>query len=77
MAWKHLHITGPLWGETTSHQWIHFTRSQQCGAFMISSLSGCTRTTEHSGEVPNMGDPIWIWPSGGPAVFLTQSTLLW
>ena len=23
-----------------------------------------------------MDDPIWIWPSGGPAVFSTQSALL-
>ena len=23
-----------------------------------------------------MGDPIWIWPSGGPVVFSTQSALL-
>ena len=52
-------------------------KGHQCGPFSISSLSGCTRTVEHSVEVLNMGDPIWIWPSGGPAVFSTPSALLW
>ena len=49
---------------------------QQCGDFGISSLSSCTRTVEDSVEVPSRGDPIWIWPIGGPAVFSTQSALL-
>ena len=31
---------------------------------------------EHCVEVLSMGDPIWIWHSGGPAVFATESALL-
>ena len=71
-----LHIPGPLSGESTNHRWIPLTKSQQWAPFRISSFSGCTRLVEHSVEVPSMGDPIRIWPSGGPALFSTQSALL-
>ena len=29
------HIVGPLWGESTGHQWIPFTKDQQCRPFMF------------------------------------------
>ena len=71
-----MHITGPLCGESTNHWWIPVTKGQQWGDFRMYSMSGCTRTVEHNAEVPSMGGSIWIWPSGGPAVFSTQPALL-
>ena len=69
-------FTGPLWGESTTHRWILITKGHQCGAFWISSLLSCTRTVEHSVELPSMVDPIWMRPGCGLAVFSTQSALL-
>ena len=60
----------PVIGEYPSRRANHV---QLSGLF---SLSGCTRTVEHGIEVPCIGDPNWIWPSGGPAVLSTLSALL-
>ena len=27
-TWEHFHVTGPLWGESTGHQWIPLTKHQ-------------------------------------------------
>ena len=32
MTWTHFHITGPLWGESISHQWFPLTKGLWCGA---------------------------------------------
>ena len=29
------HITGPLWGESTSHRWIPLTKGRWCRAFIL------------------------------------------
>ena len=44
---------------------------------MISSLSGCTGTVEHSVDVPVGVTPFVYGQVVCPAVFPTQSTLLW
>ena len=28
IQWKHFHVTGPLWGESTGHRWIPPTKDQ-------------------------------------------------
>ena len=28
IKWKQFHVTGPLWGESTSYQWIPLTKGQ-------------------------------------------------
>ena len=33
-----LHVTGPLWGESTSHQWLSHHKAQWCWALMFSSI---------------------------------------
>ena len=35
-------ITGPLWGESISHQWICLTKGQWSGVLMFSLMWGCT-----------------------------------
>ena len=37
MSWhgSTFHIAGPLWGESTDHQWIPLTKGQWCGALMF------------------------------------------
>ena len=27
IKWKHVHLTGPLWGESTAHRWIPLTKA--------------------------------------------------
>ena len=27
IKWKHFHVTGPLWGESTGHRWIPLTKA--------------------------------------------------
>ena len=44
MSWRHhciktFHITGPLWGESTSHWWIPLTKGQWCRAVIMFPLS--------------------------------------
>ena len=38
-----LHITGPLWGETTSHQWIHLMKANdsELGCLFLLVLTSC------------------------------------
>ena len=41
MKWKHFPVTGPLWGESTSHRWIPPQRASDMGfdAFFDVSLN--------------------------------------
>ena len=36
--WRRVILLGPLWGESTGHQWIPITKGQACGALMSSWL---------------------------------------
>ena len=37
--WRHtFQITDPLWGESTGHLWIPFTKSQWCGNLLPASI---------------------------------------
>ena len=71
MAYWHgnaLHISDPLWGESTNYRWIPLAKGQQYGNFRISTLPGCTITVKHNVEVPSMGDPIWIRRHRSPGI---------
>ena len=38
MTWKHFPRTGPLWGESTGHQWISLKKGLRCGPLLVSLL---------------------------------------
>ena len=41
MAKHKLHITGPLWGESTGHQWIPLTKDQLCRKHLHIMILSC------------------------------------
>ena len=57
-----LHITGPLWGESTGHQWIPLTKGQQCGSLIFHCHP--VQAIEQTVELPMVSDAstlIWQW----------------
>ena len=53
ITWKHLRITGPLWGDSISGWWIHPSRGQQYGAigFWLLLTSSCKTNGQVSSDL--------------------------
>ena len=60
MSWhgSAFHITGPLWGKSTSHRWIPFTKGQWCRTLML-SLMLAWKTFEQTAE--RQVEMSWCW----------------
>ena len=55
IQWKHLRVTGHLWGESTGHRWIPVTKASdaELWCFLWSSPE---QTTEQAVETPVIWD---------------------
>ena len=59
IKWKHFRVTGPLWGEFPSHQWIPLTMASDAerSCFLWSAPE---QTTGQTIETPVISDAITL-----------------
>ena len=67
-------ITGPLWGESTGHQWIPLTKGQLCRTFDIFFVVSLNELSWHGNALCITG-PLWGESTGHQWIPLTKGQL--